>query len=62
MILFLGFFILICLLIAALLIFLFPKKERHKRFFIDKEIIPDEPWTLVEKGPDSTFTENKERG
>lgn len=57
MILFLVFFILVCLLIAALLIILFPKIDRRKQIFIDEGMTFDKPWSLVEKGPDSTFIE-----
>ena len=59
MILFLGFFILVCSLIAGLVIILSPKKEKGKQIFIDEGMTFDKPWTAVEKGPDSTFIENE---
>jgi len=57
MILFLILFLLIILLIASLMIVPNYGKSKNKIAFIDEEKEIERPWILVEKGPDSTFTE-----
>jgi len=57
MIIFLSLFVLICLLIALIIVILFPGKKKRKKIFISEGINLEGLWSMVEKGPDSTFTE-----
>jgi hypothetical protein len=55
------FLIFICFLLAAFIIILFSRERKKKEiFFIERET-SERPWVLVEKGPDSTFTEETEK-